>query len=215
MLDEARPGVVLVATRSPLDAVLPLIERCAERGVHVIFSSEELAWPDVERPESPHVSVERLVPKVRTACRYAAELGIRLSIETHTALPVIALVELVERVDAPKLGAVLDTANVVRVGSGLMEATRILARVTDMVHMKDLDLSAAGFGDPGGWWPCVSLGVGDLDLHGVLAELRSVGFAGFIWVELATPVGSDEDRMVEESVVRLRHSIALAGQKER
>ena len=49
MLDEARPGVVLVATRSPLDAVLPLIERCADRGVHVICTSEELAWPDVER----------------------------------------------------------------------------------------------------------------------------------------------------------------------
>ena len=55
MLDEARPGVVLVATRSPLDVVLPLIEWCAERGVHVICSNEELAWPDVERPESPHV----------------------------------------------------------------------------------------------------------------------------------------------------------------
>ena len=52
--------------------------------------------------------------------------------------------------------------------------------------MKDLDLSDAGFGDPGGWWPCMSLGAGDLDLHGVLAELRSVGFAGLLCLELAT-----------------------------
>ena len=100
---------------------------------------------------------------------------------------------------------VLDTANVVRVGSDLMEATRLLARTTDMVHMKDLDLSDAGFGDPGGWWPCTSLGAGNLDLHGVLAELRSVGFSGLLCVEVATlPAGSDEDRMVAESVAWLR-----------
>ena len=162
--------------------------------------------------EPPHVSVERLVPRVRTACRHAAQLGIRLSIETHTALPVAALAQLVERVDAPNLGVVLDTANVVRVGSDLLEATRLLAGITDMVHMKDLDLSDAGFGHPGGWWPCTSLGAGDLDLHGVLAELRPVGFGGLICVELATlPPGSDEDRMVAESVAWLRHSVRLTG----
>ena len=155
--------------------------------------------------EPPHVSVERLIPRVRAACRYAAELGVRLSIETHTALSVAALAELIERVDVPNLGVVLDTANVVRVGSQLLDATRLLAGATDMVHMKDLDLSEAGFGDPGGWWPCTSLGAGDLDLLGVLAELRSVEFDGLMCVELATlPPGSDEDRMVAESIAWLR-----------
>ena len=162
--------------------------------------------------EPPHVSVERLVPRVRTACRHAAEVGVRLSIETHTALPVESLAGLVRRVEAPNLGVVLDTANVVRVGSDLMEVTHLLAAITDMVHMKDLDLSEAGFGDPGGWWPCTSLGAGDLDLQGVLAELRSVGFGGLICVELATlPAGSDEDRMVAESVAWLRKSIRHTG----
>ena len=149
------------------------------------------------------------------ACSHAAELGIRLSIETHTALPIAALAELVERVDAPNLGIVLDTANVVRVGSDLLEATRLLAGATDMVHLKDLDLSDAGFGDPGGWWPCTSLGAGDLELRGVLAELRAVGFGGLICVELATlPSGSDEDSMVAESVAWLRESIRLTGQHQ-
>ena len=50
MLDEARPDVALVATRSELDSVLPVIGLCARRGVHVVCTSEELAWPDVERP---------------------------------------------------------------------------------------------------------------------------------------------------------------------
>ena len=162
------------------------------------------------RSEPPRQSVERLVPRVRDACRYAAEVGIRLSIETHTALPVIALAELVERVAAPNLGIVLDTANVVRVGSDLLEASRLLAGITDMVHMKDLDLSEAGFGDPGGWWPCRSLGAGDLDLQGVLEELRSATFGGLVCVELATlPPGSDEDRMVVESIDWLREAVRV------
>lgn len=50
MLDEARPEIALVATRSELDSVLPLIRLCARKGVHVISTSEELAWPDVEQP---------------------------------------------------------------------------------------------------------------------------------------------------------------------
>ena len=110
---------------------------------------------------------------------------------------------------------VLDTANVGRVGSDLLEATRLLASVTDMVHMKNLDLSDAGFGDTGGRWPCTSLGTGDLDLHGVLAELRSVGFSSLLCVELATlAAGSDEDRTVAESVVWMRESIPLTEQHQ-
>ena len=158
--------------------------------------------------EPADTSVERLVPRVTEACHHAAERGIRLAIETHTALPVSALAKLIGRVDAPNLGVVLDTANVVRVGSDLTEATRLLAPLTDMVHVKDLDLSAADSGNPGGWWPCTSLGQGDLDLPGVLAELRSAGFNGLACVELATlPPGSEEDRMVKESITWLRQAL--------
>ena len=50
MLDEARPEVALIATRSELDSVFPLIRLCALRGTHVVSTSEELAWPDVDHP---------------------------------------------------------------------------------------------------------------------------------------------------------------------
>jgi 4-hydroxy-tetrahydrodipicolinate reductase len=50
MLDETQPDLALIATRSPLGDVVPDIERCIRRGVHVICTSEELAWPDVEQP---------------------------------------------------------------------------------------------------------------------------------------------------------------------
>ncbi|MDE0168405.1 MAG: sugar phosphate isomerase/epimerase [bacterium] len=203
-------GLEMGTSDERLEDLLRVIDFAAAMGVPLVrlVVGTFTHWES----EPPRVSVERLVPRVRAACRHAAELGVRLSIETHTALPVASLVELVERVGAPNLGVVLDTANVVRVGSDLIEATRLLASSTAMVHMKDLDLSDAGFGDPGGWWPCTSLGAGDLDLQGVLAALRSVGFGGLICVELATlPPGSDEDRMVAESVSWLRRSVRLAG----
>ena len=50
MIETARPEIALVATRSELNVVLPLIGLCARRGVHVVCTSEELAWPDVEQP---------------------------------------------------------------------------------------------------------------------------------------------------------------------
>lgn len=50
MLEQARPDLALVATRSELDYVLPVVGLCARRGVHVVCTSEELAWPDVEQP---------------------------------------------------------------------------------------------------------------------------------------------------------------------
>lgn len=191
-----------------LDDLLGVIDHAAAMGVPLVrlVVGTFTHWGR----EPPHVSVERLVPRVQTACGRAADVGVRLSIETHTALPVEALYELVRRVESPNLGVVLDTANVVRVGSDLLEATRLLAPHTEMVHVKDLDLSEADFGDPGGWWPCISLGQGDLDLPSVLAELRSVEFKGLMCVELATlPPGSDEDRMVAESIAWLREAIRL------
>ena len=198
-------GLEMGTSQERLEDLFRVIDIAAGMGVDLVrlVVGTYTHW-DMEPVDA---SVERLVPRVTEACRHAAEQGVRLAIETHTALPVRALAELIDRVDAPNLGVVLDTANVVRVGSDLMEATSLLAPLTDMVHVKDLDLSEADFGNPGGWWPCTSLGRGDLDLDGVLAELRSAGFNGLACVELATlPPGSEEDSMLVDSVTWLRQS---------
>ena len=74
-----------------------------------------------------------------------------------------------------------------------------------MLHVKDLLLADADFGNPGGWWPCCALGEGDLDLDGAFAELRAVGFGGLACVEMGTlPAGSNEDEVVARSVDWLR-----------
>jgi 4-hydroxy-tetrahydrodipicolinate reductase len=52
LLDQLRPEVALIATRSPIADVKEDILRCVERGVSVVTSSEELAYPDVTNAEA-------------------------------------------------------------------------------------------------------------------------------------------------------------------
>ena len=154
-------------------------------------------------PESP--VLERVVPLVAEGCERAADLGMELALETHCDLTLDALCELLERVGRDDLGVVLDTANLVRIGEDLCEGTRRLAPFTKMLHVKDLLLAEADFGNPGGWWPCCALGDGDLDLDGALEELRAAGFDGLACVEVATlPAGANEDELVARSVDWLR-----------
>ena len=157
-------------------------------------------------PEGP--VLERVVPLVAEGCARAADLGMALAIETHCDLTLDALCELLERVGRDDLGVVLDTANLVRIGEDLVEGTRRIAPFTRMLHVKDLLLAEADFGNPGGWWPCCALGHGDLDLVGALDELRAAGFGGLACVEIGTlPAGSNEDEVVARSVDWLRAAV--------
>lgn len=156
--------------------------------------------------EDEAVVVERLTPQVREIVLHAAGNGIPVAVETHCDLTVGGLEGLLSAVGHPNLGVVLDTANVVRIGDDPVRAARVFAGVTRMVHAKDLDLSvSAEPGDPGGWWACVSLGTGDVDLAGVFGALSDAGFDGLACVEVAdVPEGADEDQIVEESIRWLR-----------
>ncbi len=61
LLDQLRPEVALIATRSPIADVKDDIIRCVERGVSVVTSSEELAYPDVADPSAAR--------EIEAACR--------------------------------------------------------------------------------------------------------------------------------------------------
>lgn len=193
-----------------LAEMLECVDYAAEMGISLvrIVVGTFTHW----RKEPEAEAVARLVPTLRFACRYAAERGASLAVETHCALSAPALAEMVERVNeaAPpsaRLGVVFDTANVVRVGADLLEAARRMAEDTRMLHVKDIDMAAADRDDPAGWWPCVPLGEGGLDLTGALEIFVRSGFDGLACVELATlPAGSDEDRMVADGVRWLRET---------
>lgn len=157
-------------------------------------------------PEGP--VLDRVVPMVTEGCAVAADLGMELALETHCDLTLDALCELLDRVGRDDLGVVLDTANLVRIGEDLVDGTRRLAPFARMLHVKDLLLADADFGNPGGWWPCCALGEGDLDLDGAFAELRGAGFGGLACVEIGTlPGGSNEDDVVSRSVEWLRKTV--------
>ncbi|MEQ8716843.1 MAG: sugar phosphate isomerase/epimerase family protein [Acidimicrobiales bacterium] len=156
--------------------------------------------------EDEAVVVERLSPLVAELTEYADDHGLPVAIETHCDLTVDGLLQLVEDVDRPGLGVVFDTANVIRIGDDLIRAAEVLAPHTRMLHVKDLDLAASAEpGDPAGWWPCLPLGTGDLDLTDALRLFDSAGFVGLACVEVAdVPAGTDEDAIAEESVRWLR-----------
>lgn len=61
LLDQLRPEVALIATRSPIADVKDDIIRCVERGVSVVTSSEEMAYADVTDPSAAR--------EIEAACR--------------------------------------------------------------------------------------------------------------------------------------------------
>ena len=156
--------------------------------------------------------LKRLIPAVVTACQKGKLLGIDLAVETHCALSLDAFCELIERVEEAgrvELGVVLDTANLVRIGEDLIEGARRLAGRVKMMHVKDLLLENAEFGNPAGWWPCCALGEGDLALLECLTEVKNAGFQGLACVEVATlPDNVNVDEIVERSAAWLKAAVA-------
>ena len=61
LLDQLRPEVALIATRSPIAEVKDDILRCVRRGVNVVTSSEELAYPAATDPAAAE--------EIAAACR--------------------------------------------------------------------------------------------------------------------------------------------------
>lgn len=84
LLDELRPEVALIATRSPIADVKDDIIRCVERGVSVVTSSEELAYPDVTDPSATR--------EIEAACRAGGAAVVATGINpgyVFDALPVV------------------------------------------------------------------------------------------------------------------------------
>lgn len=162
-----------------------------------------LGSPASRGDEPASVLVDRLVEPVRRVADEAARLDVTLGIENHGDLTARELRELIERADRPNLGVTLDNVNLIRLGDGMLEGTRILAGLTQMVQLKD-HLA----GDPTVWGGpvCTALGEGVAPLDEVLGILGEAGFDGAVCVELASlgPGQVDELGMIARSVDWLR-----------
>src|SRR5207249_8314401 len=77
----------------------------------------------------------RLIPLLREMCQEAADLGIVLALENHADFTPLELVELIGQVGAPNLRATFDMGNCVRLDADLIESTRCIAPITEIVHL--------------------------------------------------------------------------------
>jgi sugar phosphate isomerase/epimerase len=71
-----------------------------------------------------------------------------------------------------------------------------------MVHLKDLVVQEESRSDPAKWWPSAPLGRGHFDLPAFVQILRSGGFTGHLFIEMANMYTDwpDEDKALAESV---------------
>jgi sugar phosphate isomerase/epimerase len=148
--------------------------------------------------------VERTAEALAVATAAARERGLGLALENHGDLTAAEVAEVLRRVDDPALGVCLDTANALRVGDDPLEASRLLAPRTLLVHLKDVE-PLDRVADPAAG-PCsVPYGEGVVPVGEVVSALAAGGFTGLVCVELGhLPPGTDELELVERCVAWLR-----------
>jgi len=174
-----------------------------------------LGSPASRGTEPAEALVDRLVEPTRRAAERAGDVGLRLAIENHGDLRAHEILEVIERTRAHNLGVTLDSVNLIRVGDGMLEGTRLLAPHTLLVQLKDHPPTP----DPTVWGGplSVALGEGVAPLEAIVGILDEAGFDGPVCVELASLGGDEVDElaMIERSIGWLRAHVPGAGSRDR
>jgi sugar phosphate isomerase/epimerase len=168
-----------------------------------VVCGDQLSWrPD---PAARAARMAALWEPLTTLAATGERLGLLVAVENHADGPVAELAALVEEIDSPALGLCFDAGNAARVGENAVAAARLAAPHCLMTHLRDLRLREASRGDPAGWWPCVALGEGDLDLPAVLAELAAAPRCRAWLVEASNVLpGYSEPEIVESGIAWLK-----------
>ncbi len=195
-----RHGLEFGASDAALDDLLAWIEVAAALDCRVVRCVA--ASPGFRGREPVEVQIERTVGPLARAARRAGELGLRLAVENHGDLTARELLDLVERVDDAVLGVCLDTANAVRVGDDAVDAARLLAARTWLVHLKDVE-PLENVVDPVAGPRSVPYGEGVVPVGAVLDALSSRD--ALVCVELGQLADDDDElALVEHGVAWLR-----------
>jgi 3-oxoisoapionate decarboxylase len=197
-----RHGLEYGASPAALADLLAWLELAPALGCRVVRCVA--ASPAFRGREPVAEQIARTVAPLAAAAARARELGLRLAVENHGDLRAAELLELVERADEESLGLCLDAANLLRVGDDPAEATALLAPLTLMVHLKDVEPITPETDPVAG--PCsVPYGEGVIPVETILATLLAAGFDGLVCVELGQLApGDDELALVESGVAWLR-----------
>lgn len=146
---------------------------------------------------------ERWLPVMAEGARqvteHAQQTGVRTLIENHGffANGCDRVERILNAVDHPNYGLLLDTGNIVCVDEDATVAAQTLAPRARMVHLKDFYLRTRDPGDAhqfdcaGTWFRSrggkylrgAILAQGDLDMQAILSTLRTSGYAGAIVIE--------------------------------
>jgi sugar phosphate isomerase/epimerase len=144
--------------------------RCPSLSVHAGTVSSDVSSP----------AYTKLVTRVREVADYAAELRLRLLLETGRE-PSDVLLRFIDAVDRSNVGVNFDPGNFIIYGTDdpVAVVTKLKGRI-ELVHLKDAVRSArpgVDFGRP------ASLGVGDVQIARVVSKLRATGYRGPLLIE--------------------------------
>jgi len=150
-----------------------------------------------------HLHLDAARP-LREAAVHAQGLGITLALENHGDLTAAQIDELLTRVNHPSLGVCFDSANVLRVEDDPLEAAELLAPVTRMVHLKDIEPVEDELSIAAG--PCsVPYGEGVVPLEALLNVFLRTSPRPTVYVELGQlRADADERTLVRECIAWLR-----------
>ncbi len=195
----APDGLELGRRAGARDDLLAWIELAPTLGVGLIrivvagprLHADADEWPNAVAP-------------LRTAAERAHGLGLELALENHGDLTAAQVDALLTAVGHPALGVCFDTANALRVGDDVVEASRLLAPRVRMVHLKDVEPVESAADPVAG--PCsVPYGDGVVPVETVLSTLAAGGFDGLVCVEIAQLApGADERALAAGCVEWLR-----------
>src|SRR5579875_1152334 len=136
-----------------------------------------------ELPEEPGARLERLAAAARLlerASDRAAELGVRIGVETHDAFLASATVaELLALVPSPWIGAVWDSHHPCRAGESAAQVYANIGSRLCLAQVKDAVRTGSGPRD----WHLVPLGEGDVPVRDMLGLLFRGGYDGWVSVE--------------------------------
>lgn len=134
-------------------------------------------------------------PALRRAAEAADLFGVDIAVENHGDFTSAQLVELLERVGHPRVGACLDTGNSLFRREDPLECARALAPWARSMHLKDWTMELGAEGEP--VWTEAVIGEGKVPVAEILGVVLREGRDLDIALENPVRPGGDEAETVE------------------
>lgn len=127
-------------------------------------------------------TIERVIQNLMKLTKVAEDSGVMLALENEFGITSRGeqIVQIIDRINSPNLGANLDPANFMVSKEDPVRAIEVLGRRIFHTHLKDCTYTGTGR-----WWgyEWVELGTGQMDYRSILAKLEKVGYNGFLSLE--------------------------------